>query len=78
MNPLAVMTADEFIVEMNKAIREDDNYENGMCVKNIGSGYVLEQNGVELQTPDVSAMLSKAHKSVADLALDRLKNQSRP
>jgi hypothetical protein len=73
MNPTH-MTDDEFVAEMNNEIKKDENYKNGMYVKNIGSGYTLEQNGVELQSPDFSAMLSKAHHAVVKLANERAGN----
>jgi hypothetical protein len=66
-HPLPVGTRlsnEQFIDEMNKAIRDDDMFREGMAVIPEDDGYILEYDGEILEDPHSRGILSNARKKV--------------
>ena len=66
-HPLPVgtqLSSDQFIDEMNKAIRDDDLFREGMVVIPEENGYILEYDGEILEDIHSRGILSAARKKV--------------
>jgi hypothetical protein len=64
--PNETLTDNIFVDEMNKAIKCCDEYEVGMEVIDIHSGYELQLNGATLPTNISAPILSKAKRMVIE------------
>lgn len=58
------LSSDQFIDEMNKAIRDDDLFMKGMIVIPEEGGYILEYDGEILEDINSRGILSAARKKV--------------
>ena len=81
-NIKGMFTEETYIDLMNRAIRDNENYSEGMLVKHIGTGISLTKDDEDITTEE-PLMLSEAHDIVVKQANERfeelkmkLKNQS--
>ena len=58
------LSSEEFIDEMNKAIRDDDQFREGMVVMAEEDGYILDYHGEILEDVHSRGILSSARQKV--------------
>ena len=58
------LSTEEFIDEMNKAIRDDDQFREGMVVMAEEDGYILDYYGEILEDAYSRGILSAARRKV--------------
>jgi hypothetical protein len=61
-----------YLQTMNECIKDLPEYEDGMMLIHIGSGFEVQIHGVTIANPQVGAMLSVADKLSNETIRDRL------